>query len=215
MPMASVESSKKIILFRHGETDWNALMRMQGSTDIPLNGKGFEQAELLRQHLANYQFDAIFASDLIRSQQTARVALAGHKLNLNIDDRVREANLGLVEGLTRDEVIERFGDDVWAKWRSPNRSDWDHSFPEAESKNQVLKRMKHFFDELHSLPHERIAICSHGGAIRVFLSALVGPEHLPDLIPNCAAFSFNYHRDGVISELSHLNSESLNQGTLV
>ena len=79
-----------LLLARHGETDWNRELRIQGSSDIELNDLGRRQAQALAQELTDVDLDAVYASDLARARQTAEAVAATHGLEVRFDARLRE-----------------------------------------------------------------------------------------------------------------------------
>ena len=91
-------------VLRHGQTDWNLEMRLQGSTDIALNDTGREQARHAAGILVDHGITKIVVSPLSRAMETARIV--GDRLGLEpvIDNRLIERNFGLFEGMTIDEV---------------------------------------------------------------------------------------------------------------
>jgi probable phosphoglycerate mutase len=91
-------------VLRHGQTDWNVQMRLQGSTDIPLNETGRRQAHVAANILASEGITRIIASPLSRALETARIVGAASGLMQVIDDRLIERNFGQFEGMTIDEV---------------------------------------------------------------------------------------------------------------
>ena len=99
---------------RHGETDFNAEKRYTGSTDIPLNSKGLMQAKELADKLSAIKFDIIVSSPLLRAKQTAEIIQNSINAPIAIIDEFSEINVGVYEGLTREEAQEKYPD-VWAK----------------------------------------------------------------------------------------------------
>ncbi|MBI4759502.1 MAG: histidine phosphatase family protein, partial [Chloroflexi bacterium] len=97
----------RLLLVRHGETDWNAEERYQGTTDVPLSAQGRAQAQALTSRMAGEVLDAIYASDLQRAWQTAEVIAAPHGLPVRPEPRLREIDFGAWEGLTFDEIRQR------------------------------------------------------------------------------------------------------------
>lgn len=97
-------SAARVLMLRHGQTDWNDAGRFQGSADIPLNAVGVEQAREVADTLAGEGISAIVSSDLQRAAVTAQIL--GERLGLPVvsDRRVREINVGRWEGLTREEI---------------------------------------------------------------------------------------------------------------
>ncbi|UDF04606.1 histidine phosphatase family protein [Asticcacaulis sp. AND118] len=91
-------------VLRHGQTDWNAQMRLQGSTDIPLNETGREQARVAARFLADQGITRIVASPLIRAYETANIVGRALDLPVITDGRLTERHFGIFEGLTIDEV---------------------------------------------------------------------------------------------------------------
>ncbi|CAM3207234.1 histidine phosphatase family protein [Asticcacaulis taihuensis] len=94
-------------VLRHGQTDWNVQMRLQGSTDIPLNETGRAQANVAARILAGEGITKIIASPLSRALETARIVGASAGIEPVIDDRLIERNFGLFEGMTIDEVHQQ------------------------------------------------------------------------------------------------------------
>src|SRR5690349_19250309 len=94
----------KITLVRHGQSTGNAAECFTGQTDVALSELGQRQAELTAQALINESFTAIYSSDLQRARITAETIAIHHKLDINIDNRLREINLGLFQGKSFIEV---------------------------------------------------------------------------------------------------------------
>ncbi len=112
----------RLFLIRHGQTEYNADARVQGSSDVPLNAVGRAQAEALAPRLARLvlaePLDGIWSSPLGRALETARIALpAAERGRLETDPRLREMYEGAWEGLTREELEARFPDSrrAWAR----------------------------------------------------------------------------------------------------
>ena len=100
-------SDLRIVIWRHGQTDWNIQSRFQGHSDIPLNKVGEYQANHSAKTLAGMNPNRIISSDLIRAQQTAAPLIELTKLNLEIDAKLRETNGGNWEGKTERENQDR------------------------------------------------------------------------------------------------------------
>lgn len=95
-----------IYLMRHGQTNWNVEMRMQGSADIPLNETGKAQARQAAAGMAQIPFDYALSSPLSRARQTAEIVTEGRSLPLHIDTRLTELNFGIMEGAHRQDYPE-------------------------------------------------------------------------------------------------------------
>ena len=100
--------TRRLVLWRHGRTEWNATGRIQGQLDPPLDEVGVEQAQAASLVLAQLQPAAIVSSDLQRASMTAQALAARVDMTPTYDERLREIGLGEWEGLSRDEVEERF-----------------------------------------------------------------------------------------------------------
>jgi len=197
--------SKKIHIFRHGQTDWNLIRRMQGHTDIPLNEEGRKQAQALQQYFKENPVDLFVSSDLSRAQETAAIANAHLKQPLLLYPGFREVSLGILEGMTQEEVRRQFGDESWEKWASLHPENADFHYPQAESSRQAVMRFSmslKIFCKEHSFSHA--GLCTHGFVMRRFLHTLRPDikEALP--IPNCVVYtvewdaatdSFSFHWD--------------------
>ena len=153
-------------LIRHGETDWNAQGRIQGSADQQLNARGLAQARRLGARLASVRFDAVYASDLQRAAQTARTALPDAEVQF--DARLRELAYGVLEGRTWAE-LDAPTEAMAAHWRE---DPYGRRIPGGESYDDLLERFEAFRADL---PAEgRVAAFTHGGLVRSALYATVG-----------------------------------------
>jgi glucosyl-3-phosphoglycerate phosphatase len=98
----------RLILLRHGRTEWNAQRRFQGQANPPLDDVGRAQAYEVSPLVAALHPDVLVSSDAARAMQTAECVAAVTGLPLISEPRLRERSLGHWEGLTRDEVAERY-----------------------------------------------------------------------------------------------------------
>ncbi|HIE22265.1 MAG TPA: histidine phosphatase family protein, partial [Acidimicrobiia bacterium] len=144
-------------LIRHGETDWSRDSRFNGWTDVPLSDTGRLQAAALQEHLAEEQPAQAWTSDLVRCRETA--ALAG--IEATVDNRLRELDFGLLEGLTWDQLPP-------STQQSLVEFD-DFAAPEGESVARFRSRVHHFLSQLGLGRH---VISTHGGVIRLICREL-------------------------------------------
>ena len=174
-------------LVRHGETDWNRELRFQGHLDAPLNALGQAQAQRLGQHLASLQPRPLLASDLLRTRQTGQPLALQWQTPLLPDSQWREQAFGVVEGLTLEEVRERYPDIV-QNWR---RHDPDYAPEGGESRRQfharILRAVQALVARCAQEGWQSPVVVSHGGVLdMVYRSAtgqsLSGPREC--LIPN-------------------------------
>lgn len=174
--------TKNIYVIRHGETDWNKTLRFQGQTDVPLNELGQEQAKTLAPVLNRLQIESVYSSPLTRAFKTAEISSAELKLTIQKDDRLKETNIGIAEGLTSDEVIAQFGEETLLKWRSYEERLLDFRFDKGESKRQVMYRARSvLLDIAQNSNRKNIAVFSHGMLMRaltfVFGSGVAWEQH--------------------------------------
>ncbi len=160
---------KRILLIRHGQTDWNIEGRWQGYIDIPLNTEGLEQAQALAVYLKDRPITAIYSSDLLRARQTAAPIAKVLGLTVHDDARLRELNLGSYQGLTNAEISSQYPQQAVQM-----REDYlGFPFPNGESRRMMQQRALAALREIAAEePGPEIVIITHGGTIRVLLMAL-------------------------------------------
>ncbi|MFN4218603.1 MAG: histidine phosphatase family protein [Candidatus Bipolaricaulia bacterium] len=174
----------RVFLVRHGETDWNAQLRVMGQLDIPLNERGRAQARRTAELLAHAEFAAIYASDLVRAVETAQIIAAPHRLDVITVPELREARYGLWEGLTREEVLKKFPHEY--EMRRTNPENFRPSG--GESRRELYERASQIFSELVARhPQQQILVVSHGGTIRAILRFVLGlgPGNGHFAVDNC------------------------------
>ncbi|MGH7885336.1 MAG: histidine phosphatase family protein, partial [Thermodesulfobacteriota bacterium] len=126
----------QLILIRHGKTDWNELEKCQGSSDIPLNKNGINQAEKLAHSLRNEKLDYIYSSDLSRARITAEKIAGYHNIEIKIDHDFREMDQGDFEGLEFKYIREKYSH-VLKEWRTNPET---LTIPGGESLTEVQDR---------------------------------------------------------------------------
>lgn len=95
----------KLLIVRHGKTNWNTEKKAAGLTNVELNDEGIEQAKQLRDKLKDKHIDVIVCSPLIRAVKTAEIINENHHLDILIDDEVTERNLGIYEGQPNEQEV--------------------------------------------------------------------------------------------------------------
>ena len=152
----------RILAVRHGETAWNRDTRIQGHLDIPLNERGLAQAARLGDALQHEPVAAIYSSDLARARQTAEALAATTGAALKLDARLRERAFGRFEGLTWQEIAERWPEQS-ERWR---RRDLDFAAEGGETLPVFYARCVSVVEELAAAhPGQTIAIVAHGGVM--------------------------------------------------
>ena len=161
----------RLLLVRHGVTEFNSTRRFGGHSDIELSADGHEQVERIRDRLTGEKIDAIYSSDLKRALVTAEVISTGHDVDIETCPELREMNYGDIEGLTFEEIGHRYPE----LWEMIINFDFRLNFPGGESWNGFTKRTITFLDRLNKhAPEETILIVSHSGPLRVLICNLLG-----------------------------------------
>ena len=189
-------TADRLVLWRHGRTEWNATGRFQGQADIALDPVGREQAVQAAAVLATFRPVALYSSDLSRAYETA-VALAELvDLPIQTDKRLREIHVGSWEGLLGSEIRAQNPDLAERLWHGEDvrRS------PTGESPAEVAERVAEALGEIAATAPEgsTVIIATHGLAARVGSCRFVGLpfEHwrLMGGLSNCAWISLDRHR---------------------
>jgi probable phosphoglycerate mutase len=163
--------SRRLVLLRHGATEWNLTDRAQGHTDVPLDDLGRAQAAAVAPYLASLGPAAIWSSDLSRAAETAAMVGAAAGVEVKHDARLREYDVGVRQGLTRAEAARRL----------PGLPEpWDLSattaVPGAETHDEVAVRVLAAVREaLACLAEGELGlVVSHGAALRLAVGGLLG-----------------------------------------
>ncbi|HEX5529217.1 MAG TPA: histidine phosphatase family protein [Methylomirabilota bacterium] len=167
----------RVLLLRHAETDWNRERRFQGWRDVPLSATGREQAESAARLLATTRIDAVWSSPLARARDTAAIIAAPHRLAVQESEAFREMGFGDWEGLTRDEVRERFPEAHRAWAEAPHEATW----PGAETLAAVRARALAGLEALRAAhTGQTICLVSHGitGRLLILEALGLGPDRL-------------------------------------
>ena len=177
----------RLVVWRHGRTEWNAAARFQGQLDPPLDDVGRAQATYAAPHLVAAALvgrsTAVVSSDLVRATETARALTSLLGVPLRVDPRLREHGMGAWEGLTRTEVADRYPQQ-YADWMAGRPVRGRGGEEQAAVSERVLAA-------LLDLPAVDVAVLvTHGGTSGRLLELLLelGPDHrrLFGPLGNCA-----------------------------
>ncbi len=147
-----------ICLIRHGETNWNALGKLQGQTDVPLNAKGIQQARDCGAFLKNFEWDAIISSPLSRAKDTAERINQELHLNHMIMEEFKERSFGQAEGMTQTEREDAFP---------------DKNYPDQEADSNFLYRLMNGLSFIQDqFPNQNVVLVTHGAVIHTLLDHL-------------------------------------------
>lgn len=180
--------SRRIVLWRHGRTEWNDAGRFQGQTDIDLDAVGHQQARDAARRLAALEPDLLVSSDLSRTRDTmgCLAGIVGREVSL--DKRLRETYAGRYQGLLGSEIEAQWPEE-YAAWRA---GDPTVAIGGGESRIEVgLRMVAAVADAAASLPADGLAVlATHGGAARCAIAAMIGlpPERYAHMggLSNCS-----------------------------
>lgn len=161
----------RIILVRHGKTDWNRELRIQGgSSDTPLNKEGRQQAENMASRLSQRSIQAIYSSPLKRAMGTAEIIARHHNIEVVVEKSLREIEAGKLEGVTSAELGRRFSELL-------TRDGVSKRMPGGESLTDLQQRGWGFIQQInHKHPDGELVVVSHYFAIlTIICSALMLP----------------------------------------
>jgi probable phosphoglycerate mutase len=164
----------KVMLVRHGETDWNREQVFRGRIDVELNHNGREQARALAEATRIFQIDAVYSSPLSRSLETASIAADAHDLDVRIAQGFVDFHYGDWQGLKHQEVKEKFPD-LYLRWHeSPHLV----QIPGGESLEDVRRRSLRELEKIVAR-HEgqTVMIVSHRVVNKVLLCAIMGLDN--------------------------------------
>ena len=195
----------KLVLLRHGQSQWNLENRFTGWKDVPLTDKGIEEANnagfLLKKN--NIKIDKVFSSVLKRANKTAEIAIKAsdiknlYKNDILIyekDQRLNERDYGDLVGLNKLETANKFGEEQVHIWR---RS-YDVPPPNGESLKDVVNRVSPYFNEIIKpfiMNNKNVLIAAHGNSLRAIMIkvGMYKPEEISSIeLPTGSPLCLNY-----------------------
>lgn len=167
-----------LIIFRHGQSEWNLQNKFTGWVDVELTEKGIQEAKNAGEKLKPYEFDYAYASDLKRAQNTLKLALevAEKTVPTTFNQALNERMYGDLQGLDKTETAKKFGDEQVKIWR---RS-FDIAPPNGESLKDTANRVIPYFQseiEPKLKAGKNIVIAAHGNSLRALIM------HLENMTP--------------------------------
>ena len=206
-----MEHMNKLVLLRHGQSQWNLENRFTGWRDVPLTEKGINEANnaghLLKKH--NIKIDKVFSSVLERANKTAEIAIKASeienlhkngKLIYEKDQNLNERDYGDLVGLNKAETADKFGKDQVHIWR---RS-YDIPPPNGESLKDVVDRVSPYFTETiqpHILNKKNVLIAAHGNSLRAIMIrvGMYKPEEISSIeLPTGSPLCLDYQNGELI-----------------
>jgi len=206
-----MEHMNKLVLLRHGQSQWNLENRFTGWKDVPLTEKGINEANnaghLLKKH--NIKIDKVFSSVLERANRTAEIAIKASeienlhkdgKLIYERDQKLNERDYGDLVGLNKAETADKFGKEQVHIWR---RS-YDTPPPNGESLKDVVDRVSPYFTETiqpHILNKKNVLIAAHGNSLRAIMIkvGMYKPEEISSIeLPTGSPLCLDYQNGELI-----------------
>jgi broad specificity phosphatase PhoE len=164
---------RRVVLLRHGRTEWNATGRFQGQMESPLDVVGKAQAEAAAIAVAPMRPDAVVSSDLSRALDTAAVVAAECGVAVAVDQRLREINLGAWEGLTRAEAREQYTEE-YTRWQAGEDARRGGGETYAEVGARCVECIEEWFERLGS--GSLLVAVTHGSAARATIGTMIGMD---------------------------------------
>ena len=168
----------ELFVIRHGQSLGDIEHRAEGNWDAPLTELGIEQATRLADFFTKREirFDRIISSPLQRANKTATIVAESQQIELAVDERIAERNIGVWAGMPKGELFKKYP----ANPDKPFGFDFDEGVPGGESNMQLFARAYAVYSELHTATdYQRLALVSHGGFIDAFMTTLLQERKSP------------------------------------
>lgn len=163
----------KVIMVRHGETDWNVEGRFLGSADRMLTEKGRRQASFAKQALKNETIDVIYSSPMKRAYETGRIIRGDRNLEIITSDKLREIDCGLWEGMTGEEVEKKYPGQIFLWSNAPEKLEIDGGETFREVQNRILSV---FWEIVNENRGKTVLITSHMICLTLLMLKFAGKE---------------------------------------
>lgn len=181
----------RLILIRHGITNWNKEKRYCGRKDIGLSSEGKSQVKLLSSRVDEIGFDKIYCSNQKRALQTAQILFKCRKI---IHHRgLREIDFGVLEGLHHDEIMKKYAG-IYKEWL---KDCFKNRIPSAEPMDFFKKRVENTLRKIvRSGRDKTIAIICHGGVIGIFVNGILKSRNFWRCVPSPASITMVEYKKG-------------------
>jgi len=199
----------RLILLRHGESQWNLENRFTGWVDVPLSPRGIQEAQQAGDKLRGFTFDRAFTSVLSRANETLRLALetiGQTQIPIEKDKALNERMYGDLQGLDKAETAQKYGDAQVKIWR---RS-YDVPPPGGESLKDTADRVLPYYENKikpYLAKGETILIAAHGNSLRALVMQLeqLSKEEVLELnIPTGAPLLYELDNNGKVTSHRYL-----------
>ncbi|MCH4009091.1 histidine phosphatase family protein [Companilactobacillus sp.] len=176
----------ELYVVRHGETDTNKEMRINGrSTNMPLNEKGIQQAENLAKEIDMSSFDVVYTSPMTRALQTAEILNKGVHDELIQDDRLYEADYGSWDGVSEDELEKKYPQTFDENgFLLPSYINYAEN---AEDYEHVYQRVESFLQDVTKLGDKKVMAVCHGFISRAIFKQVTGISDISKVVQSANA----------------------------
>ena len=205
----------KLFCVRHGETDFNALGRIQGQLDSQLSELGWRQCRSVAAFFAGQPIDAIISSPLSRALNSAQVIAERLGLEVLVEPRLVEINAGVFQGRAWPDIDAHFPAEA-VQWRS---QDPDFRIPEGESRRDLMVRSGEAFCAIREAGYRQAIVVAHGGSLSAAFKELldIPARHNPFALFNGSISTVVWDKDFkllTLNETAHLRDEQSGNGDL-
>ena len=199
----------RLVLLRHGESQWNLENRFTGWVDVPLSPRGIQEAQHAGEKLRSFRFDRAFTSVLSRANETLRLVLESISqsgIPIETDKALNERMYGELQGLNKAETAKKYGEQQVKIWR---RS-YDVRPPGGESLKDTAERVLPYYERTikpHLLKGDTILVAAHGNSLRALIMELeqLSREQVLELnIPTGAPLLYELDEAGKVVAHSYL-----------
>jgi 2,3-bisphosphoglycerate-dependent phosphoglycerate mutase len=199
----------RLILLRHGESQWNLENRFTGWVDVPLSPRGIQEAKDAGEKLRSFKFDRAFTSVLTRAIETLRLVLetiGQTGIPIEKDKALNERMYGELQGLNKDETVKKYGEQQVKIWR---RS-YDVRPPGGESLKDTSERVLPYYERTikpYLLKGEAILVAAHGNSLRALIMELeqLSREQVLELnVPTGAPLLYELDKTGKVVDHRYL-----------
>ncbi len=199
----------RLVLLRHGESQWNLENRFTGWVDVPLSPRGNQEAQHAGEKLRSFTFDRAFTSVLVRANETLRLVLeviGQTAIPIEKDKALNERMYGELQGLNKAETAKKYGEEQVKIWR---RS-YDVRPPGGESLKDTAERVLPYYERTikpYLLKGEAILVAAHGNSLRALIMELeqLSREQVLELnIPTGAPLLYELDKTGNVVDHRYL-----------
>ena len=184
---------KTFYCFRHGQTDWNKEGKFQGSkVDLSLNETGRQQAL----EIPHFNIGVIYSSPLKRAFETANIYNEKHNVEVIIDERLKEVDYGDWAGITKWQIIDKYGDEVWKRYSSAKPEDDDFKIPNGSIKREARDGVISALEKIgKSESFDCIGVFAHGRILALIANKLSTSDEPIPIIKNSEHIEITYNTE--------------------